>query len=524
MTEEQLREVIRKELTSISKPKEKQTANEAAPKMKKDSSVQAVEDIAGILNRVENGMRSFNQSRYSNLKGEFKKVYKALDSLKSGMNRHSAIPESAVNELNGYQSRVLLDAVVKQAKPAQALTVDNTNLRATKMSDGRWYFHSGPRKYKGAQDIETTIEAFGNYAFPLLDGEYIRDLDVKFTGSGENTKIKSLKLESVVNEGPDYDEAMFNLDKIFGDDQESIETFQDIEDNGDWKDMVDYINNWGDESRLSDYGFRNNKHVEKFAKMIMNEKLNEKSRKWGDIAQLITKAWEESKNIPTTYAKDYAESLERMAKKNAKVFFKMYGDFTQEDFEEDMRYNLANESVTEARYKPVRNSDDIFFIWDDTVDNGREGISHGIESYPGGDDYSSFQFDSNVKGYDKFEKKVKELLKKKKWEYDFDGDILDIYESKVNEDGTDQLAKDFGTEVHNATSDGGRVKAQSTTKVWDDGAPVLKHIARAPKKSMNLPKKFRLVDDTEFGWWYFQVKGIWYGIDKDEYGTPPFDY
>ena len=31
MTEEQLREVIRKELTSISKPKEKETANEAAP-------------------------------------------------------------------------------------------------------------------------------------------------------------------------------------------------------------------------------------------------------------------------------------------------------------------------------------------------------------------------------------------------------------------------------------------------------------------------------------------------------------
>jgi hypothetical protein len=403
MTEEQLREVIRKELTSISKPKEKETANEAAPKMKEDSSVIAVEDVIKILGRVENGMRSFNQSRYSNLKGEFKKAYKALDSLKSGMHRHSAIPEN------------------------------------------------------------------------------------------------------VVNEGPDYDEAMFNLDKIFGDDQESIETFQDIEDNGDWKDMVDYINNWGDEERLSDYGFRSDAHVKKLAKKIMAKevsstkidpdddkavisfidkegkfgpkgakasvsawvakkygkldkknsaylawkkmtegklteaKVNEKSRKWGDIAQLITKAWEESKNIPTAYAKDYAESLERMAKKNAKVFFKMYGDFTQEDFEEDMRYNLANES-------------------------------------------------------------------------------------KVNEDGTDQLAKDLETKVHDATSDGGSVKAQSTKKVWDDGVPVLKYIARAPKKSMKLPKKFRLVDDEKYGWWYFEVNGTWYGISKDDYGTPPFDY
>ena len=341
MTEEQLREVIRKELASISKPKEKETTtevtNEASPKYAKDSAIQSLNEIIKILERVENGMKAFNQSRYSRVKGEFGKAFKSLYSL---------------NQRLHY-----------------------------------------------------------------------------FVGVTEN----------VVNEGPNYDEAMFNLDKIFGDDQESIETFQDIEDNGDWKDMVDYINNWGNEERLSDYGFRNDKHIEKFAKMIMNEKLNEKSRKWGDIAQLITKAWEESKNIPAAYAKDYAESLERMAKKNAKVFFKMYGDFTQEDFEEDMRYNLANES-------------------------------------------------------------------------------------KVNEDGTDQLAKDLETKVHDATSDGGSVKAQSTKKVWDDGVPVLKYIARAPKKSMKLPKKFRLVDDEKYGWWYFEVNGIWYGISKDDYGTPPFDY
>ena len=125
------------------------------------------------------------------------KLHKTFESFSNSLNE-------AV--LDSWQSEVLLAAVVKQAKPAQALTVDNTNLRATKMSDGRWYFHSGPRKYKGAQDIETTIEAFGNYAFPLLDGEYLRDLDVKFTGSGKNTKIKSLKLESVVNESEEIKE------------------------------------------------------------------------------------------------------------------------------------------------------------------------------------------------------------------------------------------------------------------------------------------------------------------------------
>ena len=66
-------------------------------------------------------------------------------------------------------------------------------------------------------------------------------------------------------------DAAFNLDKIFGDDQESIETFQDIEDNGDWKDMVDYINNWGDEEMLQRYGIRNDAQVKKLAKYIMKE-------------------------------------------------------------------------------------------------------------------------------------------------------------------------------------------------------------------------------------------------------------
>ena len=38
-----------------------------------------------------------------------------------------------------------------------------------------------------------------------------------------------------------------------------------------------------------------------------------------------------------------------MAKKNAKQFFNDYGDFTEDDFIEDVRYNMANEKVNEAR-------------------------------------------------------------------------------------------------------------------------------------------------------------------------------
>ena len=70
-------------------------------------------------------------------------------------------------------------------------------------------------------------------------------------------------------------DAAFNLDKIFGDDQESIEIFQDIEDNGTWKDMVNYIEEFGNEEMLKRYGIRSTSQVTKLAKHLMRESVNE---------------------------------------------------------------------------------------------------------------------------------------------------------------------------------------------------------------------------------------------------------
>jgi lipoprotein-anchoring transpeptidase ErfK/SrfK len=82
-----------------------------------------------------------------------------------------------------------------------------------------------------------------------------------------------------------------------------------------------------------------------------------------------------------------------------------------------------------------------------------------------------------------------------------------------------------GAEYHMAYSDGGiSVDARSTKKTWDDGVPVLKYIARAPKKSVDIPKgKFEVVIDDKYGWYYWESKGIWYGMEQDG-ETPPFDY
>jgi len=50
-----------------------------------------------------------------------------------------------------------------------------------------------------------------------------------------------------------------------------------------------------------------------------------------------------------SYVKDYLKSLERMAKKAPQLFVKQYGDFTINDYLEDVEYNMANESVNEAK-------------------------------------------------------------------------------------------------------------------------------------------------------------------------------
>ena len=80
-----------------------------------------------------------------------------------------------------------------------------------------------------------------------------------------------------------------------------------------------------------------------------------------------------------------------------------------------------------------------------------------------------------------------------------------IFEDFVNESAIDLLADEIeDAKVYDAVSDRNSVQARSTKKTWDDGVPVLKYIARSPKKSVKLPKEFKVVDDTKYGWWYLQ--------------------
>ena len=102
-------------------------------------------------------------------------------------------------------------------------------------------------------------------------------------------------------------------------------------------------------------------------------------------------------------------------------------------------------------------------------------------------------------------------------------------EGKLNEDVFKSFLADdpgnFKLYVANNSDKRKSVMARKTDRVWDDGVPVLKFIARAPKKPSPLPKgKFKIIEDNKYGWWYYQVGRTWYGISQGDYGTPPFEY
>ena len=84
--------------------------------------------------------------------------------------------------------------------------------------------------------------------------------------------VDSIK-ESVVTVGLEesVNDASNNLEKIFGTDQETMNIFQGIEDKGTVKDMIEFIDEFGNEEMLSRYGIRSTAQVKKLAKAIMNE-------------------------------------------------------------------------------------------------------------------------------------------------------------------------------------------------------------------------------------------------------------
>lgn len=138
---------------------------------------------------------------------------------------------------------------------------------------------------------ESVNEAKGGQIFP---GDYVKtqygDVYLRVDGKvgksdayvrvikGKAGKRKtglhdSMKLTLVNKDGLEESvtDAYNNLEKIFGTDQETMDMFQGIEDKGTVKDMIEFIDEFGNEEMLSRYGIRSTAQVKKLAKTIMNE-------------------------------------------------------------------------------------------------------------------------------------------------------------------------------------------------------------------------------------------------------------
>ena len=125
---------------------------------------------------------------------------------------------------------------------------------------------------------------------------------------------------------------------------------------------------------------------------------------WNDVARImdagLMKAIKAG-SVPLSYAKDYVKSLERMAKRNAKKFFDEYGNFSEDDFIEDIEYNMANESkVNEAKFsfseKQVKDVAEVIAKAIEKMDNMKTAVHDmeydagrgaGFEISMGGDKY-----------------------------------------------------------------------------------------------------------------------------------------
>ena len=127
----------------------------------------------------------------------------------------------------------------------QFLTEAYSDEERKELADKGFALSDGSFPIKDLKDLKNAIQAYGRAKDQARAAKFIvkraKALGAEDLIPDTEDFQKSLG-ESVVNEGPDYSEAKYQMDKIFGDDQESIEKFQDIEDNGTVEDMIDYIN------------------------------------------------------------------------------------------------------------------------------------------------------------------------------------------------------------------------------------------------------------------------------------------
>ena len=189
---------------------------------------------------------------------------------------------------------------------------------------------------------------------------------------------------------------------------------------------------------------------ELYTGMVDESVITEKVKSWNDVAKIMDAGLKKA-SVSMSYAKDYVKSLEAMTKKDAKKFFADYGNFTEDDFIEDVEYNMANESkltwdslkeslgLTEAKFnkkslmKAMKADDGMV-----QLGNGKEYVIYAYDN--GNDDNDDMWGDKTIFGLDQ-DGEEHEI------EY---SDIVSYNESTVNEGRSiNKISKDLEKTVLN---------------------------------------------------------------------------
>jgi hypothetical protein len=155
---------------------------------------------------------------------------------------------------------------------------------------------------------------------------------------------------SVMMAKESVNDAFNNLEKIFGTDQETMDMFQGIEDKGTVKDMIEFIDEFGNEEMLSRYGIKSAAQVKKLAKTIMGESMvNEKDFKPHMMYDPKTgKGYKAEKQEDH----DRMDKLGYVHEKPEEVTESYEGNFT--DFKYDLEMAIDNMDLSPKSIKSVK--------------------------------------------------------------------------------------------------------------------------------------------------------------------------
>lgn len=251
-----------------------------------------------------------------------------------------------INEAVGsiLERRAAADRLLKDVVKGNASEVEGIKL-SKEMAQGflDWLKYSTYGKKFGALPFNMLFTAAFNWGLDRFVKGANTQLKAEFkelkAKAKEMSKQQKMKAESVNEEETlIYDELGTELGSL----EDKIGDLAATATDPKWSRALDSIG-----SQLDKLIMTISKHDRKLGAIQLNEK---RSSPYGEIMLDIDAASKQVK-LPMSWMKDYVKSIERMAKRNAKRFFKDYGSFSVDDWAEDMEYNFANESkVNEAKF------------------------------------------------------------------------------------------------------------------------------------------------------------------------------